>query len=99
MISFSEASEAEPRSQILSTLRDSLTLTISTTRCMLRRPVTHKNIVRLKICVEDVAFAQETQTQEHLLGVCSDCLKINTYISTKLFQDFAEVDANNDQHP
>ena len=84
MISFSEASDAEPRSQIFSRLRDSLTSSkLVQWANIARGPATHEHIVRLEVRMKDVAFPQEAQTQEHLLCVRSDRSQIYAHVSPK----------------
>ena len=43
--------------------------------------------------MQDVAFAEEAQTEEHLLGVGTDGAQVNANTVTEFFEDFAEVDA------
>ena len=44
--------------------------------------------------MENIAFPEEAQAQEHLLCVHSDRFQIYTYVSPKFLQNFTQVNAS-----
>jgi hypothetical protein len=42
--------------------------------------------------MQDVAFSHQTQAKEHLLGVSTNSLEIDSHITSKFLQDFTKID-------
>lgn len=52
----------------------------------------YQDVVRLQICMQDVAFPHQAQAKKHLLSVSSNSSKVDSYIASKLLQHFSKVD-------
>ena len=97
MISPSDTSAAEPRSQTLRVALFSETWIVSLApgaRGKQERIVqTHQNIVRLDVRVDIPAFAHQRQRQEQLVRVCPDGSHVEPNILAEALDDVAQVHA------
>jgi hypothetical protein len=91
-MSFSDASDAEPRSQILRTVWFSFTWHQSAFGLKLLATGTDQNIVRFEICVQYVAFPEQRQSEEHLMGIRTDSWETDTDIADPRFlENISEI--------
>ena len=93
MISFSDASEAEPRSQSLTTVLLSLTwrypISIGTTK----EDRTDQDIVGLDVGMHDIHLLQQAERQEELMGVRPNGFDVEADVLAEALHDFAQVHA------
>ena len=87
---------AEPKSHNLSTSFVSFTCnTIQTQEFevikIVVRMVTHQNVVRFYVSMEDVASFHEFEGQEQLLGIRPHSLYVQTNILTITLQNFSQI--------
>jgi len=93
-MSFSDASDADPRSQIFSILRDSLTWSRESKPQSTLAGGTYQDVVWLEVCVENVTLTQQAQAKKHLLGIGTNGFQVNANIPSKFLQYFSEIDAD-----
>lgn len=93
MISFSEASDAEPRSHNLSTVFCSFTCpaTIVNKMNWKESELPHQDIIRFDVGMHDVALLQEIQGEEELFGIYSDSSNVQSNILAKAFDDVSKI--------
>ena len=91
-MSFSEASEAEPRSHSLRRFFASFTYGegLSTTTGM-NTEVTNQDIIRLNIRVHNVAFTQKTHSKEQLVSVRPHGADVESNIFAKTFHNISQI--------
>ena len=91
-MSFSEVSDAEPKSQILRTALDSFTCHADPSQLRSvssEAMTTDEDVVGFDIGVHDVAFSQERQSEKHLRRVGSHSLEVDTDILSESFDYFS----------
>ena len=57
---------------------------------------TYQDVIRLDIRMHDVAFAEQTQSEEELVCVCPHCTNVETNILPKPLDNVSEVHATGD---
>lgn len=93
-MSFSDASDADPRSQIFSMLRDSLTWSRKSKPQNTHGWGFYQDVVWLEVCVENVTLAQQAQAKKHLLSIGTNGFQVNANIPSEFLQYFSEIDAD-----
>lgn len=92
-MSFSDTSEAEPKSQILTTVLFSLTCnTMRLSGNFDSDSIkTDQDIVWLNVGVHDICLFQQRQSKEQLVSVRADSTNVQSNVLAKLFNNISEV--------
>jgi hypothetical protein len=89
--SFSDASEADPRSHNLSTVLFSLTLKGVVSSSLSGRGGAYQDVIRLYVSVHYVCFPEQTQGQKKLVGISTDSADVEANVFSKSFDNVAKI--------